>query len=734
MTKDLLGVTIGNIRIVDHLARGGTGEVYVGFDEQLNRKVALKAIRRRFRLDQEAKARLLREARILSRLDHPHICRIYDYLTGDDRDFLILEFIPGKNLRLVLGGGLEQSLALRIALQLADVLEAAHGRGVIHRDLKPENVMITPGGDIKVLDFGLARRLESDLTETLSGSLLGAYDAPERPPEEDVRTRLGRVLGTVGYMSPEQARGRPVTSASDMYSLGLLLQEIFTGKRPFLRSGGPREQLKRAAEAETLPVAGVEADLQALIERLKSLHPPARPSASETAQQLRWIRDKPRRRRRRLLTWAAGIFLALTAATMTLLAVRVSHEAERANREAQAARQVTDFVTGLFEISDPGGGQGQTVTAREILDHGARKAERELGNQPLTQARIMNAIAGFYQQLGLYEEAIPLVDKALDARLEHLGDEHLEVAESQRDLAYLYWRQGAYGRARPLYENAIDIHEKRLPADDPELADSLNGLAILLWNQGEYESAEPLYQRALDIRRQAYGPSHRDIASSLDNLAILYKDQGRIAEAEPLYLRSLEMRERVLGRDHHEVATSLNNLGELYREQGRYQEAEPLSERAVKIWETTLGSDHPALAVGLNNLAEVYSALDKFVEAEPVYRRALEIMGRALPEDHSYVGYALQGLGNLHRATARPMSAEPLLVRGAELLENGLGSEHRDTGLCLADLALAYLEVDKPEDAENAYRRAMEILEGTASADDPQVLARIEQYSAASNP
>jgi eukaryotic-like serine/threonine-protein kinase len=728
MAEDLLGGTIGNIRIVDHLARGGTGEVYVGFDEQLNRKVALKAIRKRYRLDQEAKARLLREARILSRLDHPNICRIHDYVTAAERDFLILEFIPGKNLRVVLGDKLERAEAIRIALQLADVLQAAHGKGVIHRDLKPENVMLTPDGDVKVLDFGLARRLESDLTETLSGARLGDYEAHREPPTEDVRTRLGRVLGTMGYMSPEQARGQPVTSASDIYSLGLVLQEIFTGERPFLRSGTPREQLLRAAEAETLPVSGVDADLQALIERLKARQPSARPSASETAERLRWIRDKPRRRRRRQLTSAAVVFLFLTAVAMALLAVRISQEARRANREAEAARQVTDFVADLFAISEPGRQRGTTITAREILDFGAEKAERELGDQPLVRARIHNTIARFYQQLGLYEEALPLVSRALAVRLERLGDEHLDVAESQGDLAYLYWRQGDYARAEPLYERAIAIREKLLPADDPELAKSLNGLAILYWSRGDYARAEPLAERALDIRRRALGPAHRDVASSLDNLAILYKDQGRAAEAEPLYLRSLEMREQVLGRDHPEVATSLNNLGELYREQGRYAEAEPLYRRAVEIWEATLGADHPALAVGLTNLAGVYSAEGEFAAAEPVYRRALEIMGNALPADHPYAGYALQGLGNLYRATARPRQAEPLLERGARILEDALG-EHRDAGYCLGDLAAVELDLGKVDESEAALRRSLAILDRAAPG-DPKTLELIEGHAA----
>ena len=306
MTEDLLGTTVGHIRIVDRLAKGGTGEVYLGRDQQLKRKVALKAIRDKYRFDREAKARLLREARILSRLEHPNICRIYDYISAEEDDFLVLELIPGRNLREVLQEGVDDGLKMRVALTVASVLEAAHGQGVIHRDLKPENVMIIPAeegrpAEVKVLDFGLARRLDDEITATLSGAELGGYRDSPRPRQRasppEVETRLGRVLGTLGYMSPEQAQGQPVTAASDMYSLGLLLQEMFTGRPPVGEGLDRRQILRRAARAETRPVEGVDPDLKALIERLKSLAPSARPSASEAAERLRWIRDKPRRRR-----------------------------------------------------------------------------------------------------------------------------------------------------------------------------------------------------------------------------------------------------------------------------------------------------------------------------------------------------------------------------------------------------------------------------------------------------
>ncbi len=735
MAENLLGTTVGHIRIVDRLAKGGTGEVYIGRDERLKRKVALKAIRDELRLDHEAKARLLREARILSRLEHPNICRIYDYVSTGDNDFLVLELIPGKNLRQALEEDLGDDLKMRLALAVAGVLEAAHGQGVIHRDLKPENVMITPPNEthpegIKVLDFGLARRLDGEVTATLSGAELGAYDGsrqPDAPLPADVETRHGRVLGTLGYMSPEQAQGQLVTAASDMYSLGLLLQELFTGRQPFAEGLGRLQILHRAARAETLPVEGVDPALKALIERLKSPAPSARPSASETTERLRQIRDQPRRTRRRRLAWASVVFLALIAAAMTFQAWRISREAARANREAAAARQVTDFVVELFGVSDPVRNRGNSVTAREILDYGAAKATLELADQPLTQARVMHTIGSFYQRLGLYQDAVPLVRQALEIRRRLLGDADLSVAESQHELAYLHWRQGEFAAAEPLYERALATRERLLGSDHPDIATSLNGLAILHWNQGRYERAEPLYLRALAIRETSLGADDPGVASCLDNLAILYKDQGRKDEAEPLYQRSLMIRKKRLGPDHPEVATSLSNLGELYREQGRFAEAEPLYRRAVEIWQTTLGGDHPALAVGLNNLAAFCVVEGRYDEAEPLFDRAIAIFESALGPQHPYLGYALQGLGKLHAARGEPGVAGLLLSRALAILEGSLGGEHPDVGRCLLDLAAADLAAGRGDAAEADFERAAAILGGS---EDPELAAVMEELAA----
>ncbi len=753
VVMSFIGLKVQHYRVFKVLGHGGMGVVYAAYDERLDRKVALKAIRREHRLKPEVKARLLREAQVLSGLEHPHICRIYDILDYQDSDILVLELIEGESLRTVFGPEATASTdrsdvdLLKVAEQVASALAAAHEQGVVHRDLKPDNVMLTPRGDVKVLDFGLARRMENVVGET---SLQG--DIPSASLREDVSsaslnpdhetplmTQAGRFAGTPAYMSPEQVLGEPVNPASDMYALGILLQEMFTGKPAYEARGMPATLIK-VARAQTASLAGLDPDLAALIERLESRAAARRPSAVDVCERLRWIHARPQRRRRQMLNAAAMAFLFLSSVALALqthriglAAERANHEAQRANREAAISHQVSDFMVDLFELSDPDSvrpeappAEAGSITAREILAGGARKISVELAAQPLIRARLMGTIGEIQRKLGLFYEALPLALEALETRERILGPDHPDVAESQAHLANVYLQLGRFDDAAPLYKSSIRIR-REAGGQELELAKCLNGLGIVRWNRGDYEAAEATYLETLALREQALGPRHPDVATSLDNLAIVYKDQLRFDEAEPLYRRSLEIREAVLGPGHNRVAVSLNNLGVLYFDQHRFDEAEPLYERAIAIWEKTLGTEHHAVGVALVNLANIRHQLGQPGRSRALYDRALEIFETTLGPDHPYVGYALAGRGSNLLEAGRHAEAEAPLARALAILEKSLGPEHVDVGRRLKDLARALAQNGETSRANALLERSRRILAKSLGADHPEVAPRATQ-------
>lgn len=788
----LVGSRFGNFRVVGLLGEGGMGSVFLGYDEKLQRRVALKAIRQGL-LDPEHKTRFLREARALSRLKHPNICEIYEYVEAPGHDFLVLELIEGQNLAVRISDHLDSAARMRIAEQIVGVLVAAHAKGIIHRDLKPSNIMVTAGGDVKVLDFGLARTTmemapatappagsrtppDQSTSPTVELEPAGSCRAMPAPPEvfpstapepslpdrPDV-TQVGTLLGTLGYMSPEQARGESATTASDIYSCGLVLQELFTAKPPFPKALTPEEQLARTRNAESLPVIGLNPDLTALIDRLKAPEPGVRPSALDTALWLARIREKPRRRIKRIAAAVAVGLVALAAVGATYQAYRIRQEAKRTAREAATARRTAEFLTTLFDVSDPGESRGSSVTARELLDRAARQIEGRLEDEPGVRGSLLFTMARVYTELGLYPQALelgekglvnlrkasprdsaaigrtlaeladihrrlgqfdksePLFREALALQERILGPAHPDVARTLDSFGLYHQEMGNSDQAEPLHRRALEIFEKTSGPRSSDVAGVLTNLAILFKSEGKYERAASLQQRALEIQERLLEPDHPDISTSLNGLAVIDYNLFRYDEADRLFRRVLAMREKTLGPAHSDVAEALNNLANVAQARGDFRAAESSLRRAAEIWARSMGPESPDRLVAEGNLATVYRDVGRYREAEALIRRILGVNRKNLGEDHINVAVDSHRLAVILQDQGQAAEAEPLERHAIDVFEKAFGPESANLAILLTNLGDIDRSENRPLDAEPIYRRALAISEKTLGLENADV-------------
>ncbi|MGB2906258.1 MAG: serine/threonine-protein kinase [Candidatus Aminicenantaceae bacterium] len=744
----LIGKTIGHIQIVKFIGRGGMGEVYEGYDATLERKVAVKALGAKSRHDPRAKTRFLREARALSALEHPNICQIYDYVEEEEGDYLILEFIEGRDLRGAAKAGMDKAQKLRIAEQLARVLKLAHEKGIVHRDLKPSNVLVTRANEIKVLDFGLSRFIEPKIEEIAEQALqveqtqtLDPLDESPPPvdrtltapgdesddrsslptpsqPEGYIPTRRGKVMGTPLYMSPEQAQGEIAGPASDMYSFGLILQELFTEQLPYNETDSTTKLIEMAKAGETVTVSGVGPDLASLINRLKSLAPAARPTAVETLERLRLIREKPGKRLRRIVVVAVlGAFLFLGLRYV----LDLQRERQLAVQARDEATSVAQFLVDLFEISDPGEARGNSITVREILDLGAKDVETKLGDQPHVQARMMETIGTVYRKLGLYKESDPLLTRALEIRIQEFGDDDLRVAESQVGLAALRDDQGRYEESKALLLRGLAIREKDLPQDHPDIAEALWQLGHIFYVNSQLSEAEEYMARALFIKETVHGPDDVAVAETVLGLGAVYFQQDRLDEAEAYFLRAHRLRTSALGEDHPDVARTLNALAVLNYRLRRYQEAIPLYRQSLAIKRKTLGEHHPSVAASLSNIGVIHLVLKEYPEAEKYYLEALDIQQQAFGDEHPDVAQSYYRLANLSHNAEDYSKAVGYYEKALLTLEKIHGPVHAELPPVLHNMALALMMLEKNNRAEAQHLRGLKVREALWENDDIRV-------------
>jgi len=722
------------------------GEVWVAEQQKpIRRKVAVKLIKAGMDTKQVI-ARFESERQALAMMEHPAIARIYDAgETEQGRPFFVMEYVPGVPITTYCDQNrLNLTDRLELFTQVCDGVQHAHQKAIIHRDLKPSNILITvqDGKPVpKIIDFGVAKATAQSLTE------------------KTMFTELGMVVGTPEYMSPEQAdmSGQNIDTRTDVYSLGTILYELLTGARPFdvkeLRRAAfdeirrkireedpPKPSTKlstmgensaasarnrgielpallrqirgdldlitmKALEKDRTRRYGTPSEMKADIERFMSHQPiVARPPST------RYRVNKFVRRHRVGVSAAALLAVLLIAFSITtaIQSRKIAGERDRANQEAKTSEQVSEFLVGLFKVSDPSEARGNSITAREILDKGADRIARELRGQPLVQGKLMHTMGAVYENLGLFNRAQDLLEKALDTRTANLGPEHRDVANTLSELGKVAYSKGDFAKAKDFYLKSLAINEKSLGPETEAVASNLHNLGTLYWREGQYAEARRLLERALAIREKVLGPEHELVATTLNSLGAVVYREGELKKAGAIWERTLAIREKVLGTDHPLIAHSLNNIALVRIFTGDPKGAVPLLERSVRIQEKVLGPMHPDLASGLSNLGEAVQRTGDIAKAKSCYTRAVTIMETASPENPELARF-LDRLATVSLQEKDLAGAQKLYERSLALRLKALSPNHPEVGESWTGLADCAFQGGRLKEAEALYEKALAV-------------------------
>ncbi|MGH9752935.1 MAG: tetratricopeptide repeat protein [Blastocatellia bacterium] len=730
---DLAGERVGPYRVTRLIGRGGMGGVYEAErdDEQFRQQVAIKIIKRGMDTD-FVRDRFLRERRILASLDHPHIARLFDGgATQDGAPYFVMELVAGEPITAYCRRRqLSVSEKLKLFRNVCSAVQHAHQRLVIHRDLKPSNILITEDGEPKLLDFGIAKLLSPDASEA------------------HTRTETALRMMTPEYASPEQARGEAVATTTDVYSLGVVLYELLTERRPHeFKTYSPAEIERAICETEVeepskvmgrMTGAGARlarrlaGDLDNIVMMAMRKEPERRYQSVEQFSEdiRRHLEGMPVVARKDTFGYRAGKLirrqkagaailglLAILAVAMAVQSARIARERDRANQEAATAQAVTQSLMEMFEVADPSKAKGNAITARELLDQGAEKVVRELKDQPVVQAKLLDTIGKLYQNIGLYDRAQTLLEEALKLRRQALGNESPDVAASLNHLGEVARLKSDYAGSESLLREALAMRRKLLGAESKDVAQSLNNLGIVLVERGNFGEAEALLRESLATRHKLFGEEHAEVAVSLNSLGRLMSDTGKFSEAESLYRQALTTHRKLYGGDHPSVAVSLNNLAAMLQEQGDFNGAKTLFSEALAMRLKLLGDEHPDVAVSMANLASVLQDTGKYDEAERLYRQTLTLRRKLFGEEAPRLATTVNNLATLLRDKGDYEEAGALFQQSLAMRRKQFGDEHPEVGTALHNLGTLFYLKGEYNESEKLQRQAIGVYQKSLKPD-----------------
>ncbi len=687
--------SIGPYRLIRKLGEGGMGQVWLAEQSApVKRRVALKIIKAGH-YDESALLRFDVERQTLAIMNHPAIAKVFDAgSTAEGQPYFVMEYVPGLLITAYCDQKrlpVQERLALLI--KVCEGVQHAHQKAIMHRDLKPSNILVVEvdGRPMpRIIDFGIAKAIS------------------QQGEDATLVTCAGGSVGTLGYMSPEQADPtvRDVDTRTDVYSLGVVLYELLTGVLPFdprqWKTKPLHELLRQLHEEDPpRPSTRVNADsggaarnsgieLKKLVRQLRGdldwitlkalerVRERRYSSPSDLAADLnRYLRDEPITARPPSVSYRTRKFVrrnhlavAFTAALVVLgigFAISLAMERNRARREADTSKRVSDFMAGMFKISDPTESRGNTVTAREILDKASEQIETGLGQDPQVQARLMQTMGITYRGLGLFEQA------------------------------------------HTLLEHAVRIQVRTLGPDNPETLRSLAVLGSVVKAQGGFADSEKLLRRALAGQQRTLGPDHPETMDTVSFLTDTLEAEGHLAEAEGLLRRTITNQQRMIGAENGATLRSMRSLTQILRDQGHFAEAEKFGRETMALEQHALGSDHPGTLWSMNQLALTLQQEGRYADAEKLFRDTLAIETRVLGPDHDNTRAALSNLGVTLQEEKRLPEAEAIQREELSRTREAMGPENPNTLDSMDDLAITLGKERKLDESEKLLRAAVEI-------------------------
>ena len=762
-TRDSTGDAAGSIgpyRLLERLGEGGMGEVWLAQQiRPVRRQVALKVIKAGMDTALVI-ARFEAERQALAVMDHSAIAKVFDAgSTAEGRPYFAMEYVRGESLTAYCDS---RRLTIRDRLELfvhiCEGVQHAHQKGVIHRDLKPSNVLVTVQDDHavpKIIDFGVAKATSQSLTE------------------RTLFTSLGGLVGTLEYMSPEQTGmgGVDIDTRTDVYALGVVLYELLTGVLPFDRKifqtraiddiqrtirevdpprpstrlsqqRGEASQAAAARRAEPLTLAGtLKGDLDWItMKALEKDRTRRYGSVSELAADVRrHIMSEPVlarpataayraarfvRRHRFGVAAAVAILVLLLSSTivMAVQARRIARERDRANGEAETAKQIASFLVGLFDVAKPSEVTANSITARQILDKGADRIRRDLQARSATRGTLLATMGDVYNSVGLYESAQALLEESLEDRSAVFGGRSAEAADGLFRLAGVLGRRGKLADAERYARSALDIRRELFGMEHPDVASSLSQVGWLVAAKGDYTGAEVMLRDALRMQRRLTPAPDIRTARTLTALASALFERGDFEEAERLFREAMELYVTLLGSGHPEALGQADNVASTMMMRGRYAEAEALYRTNMTDTARTLGKEHPDMTVVWMNIGAAQYLQKKYADAEVSYRQSLAIARKAFAGDHKSIADVLMNLGEAASAQGQHAAAEALLLEAISMHRRLLGSDHPQVAIGLTFLAKTQLASGKVVEGEATARQAVKIAREKFGPQQPRTL------------